>query len=125
MTDYFDEIEARLGAVPKGPWEDIVDEDGRLLVKMPDTSHDLYIGDVERTCAQCHALAAFIAHSRADLRILLSIARAAKVLRHARQLFSLNVGPACSAEAVAAFGIYKECERILDEALSVGPWGET
>jgi hypothetical protein len=34
---------------------------------MPDSSHDLFIGDAEQTCRYCHAMARFIAHAREDV----------------------------------------------------------
>lgn len=52
------------------------------------------------------------------------VREAAKLLCDARQMFTLSPGPNATNDTIAAFGVYKECERILDAALAASKKGE-
>lgn len=46
-----------------GPWEDIINDEGELWVVIDNGDHDIFIGDMEDTCGECHANAQLIAAS--------------------------------------------------------------
>jgi hypothetical protein len=47
-----------------------------------------------------------------------AVVEAAQLLCNSRRMFAMSPGPDCGDDAMAAFGVYRECERILDAALA-------
>lgn len=127
------EIRARLARATPGPWEAQTDDDGQLIIKMPDdpqTSVIVWCGDLEGcTGKDCHNHE-LIAHAPADISELLrhidwlNMEHAASIGRERSDERSQTILDMRKylAEGLRAMGISADDKISLTEVLELFEW---